>query len=196
MAQLLSNSAGSLLNVALTCKAFYDVSKIFIYRTVHFTFNRNRRTINGALIKRFLEDDSLSRKVRCVRINWAPNASLQSGEGSKEDLNLFGQALPKLVGLHTFIWDAQYPIVSWLSEILRLSHPECMMYIRHPLNQDAARTLPRLRGLRRLHALNASFAYGQLQAYKELGNYGSIPARTSHLSTYFSIAARGLKSCL
>lgn len=167
--QLLHTSPGSLLNVALTCKSFYELSKLFIYSTVYFTFNRNRRIRNGRVIIRLLEDDDLSRKVRCVRINWAPNANLQSGEGSKEDLDLLGRALPKLVNLRTFIWDAQYPIVAWLLDILRSSHPECMMYIRHPPNQDAVRTLSRLCGLPKVHALDASFLDGQIQAYKELG---------------------------
>jgi len=168
-AQLVDTSPDALLNVALTCKTFYELSKTLIYRNVHLTFNRNRRMINGSLIRRLLEDNSLSKNVRCVRIRWAPNASLQSGEGSKEDLALLGQALPKLVGLHTFVWDAQYPIVSWLLDVLRSSHPECMMYIRHPPNQDAARTLSRLRDLPKLHALDASFLGGQLLAYHELG---------------------------
>jgi len=168
MAQLLSISPGSLLNVALTCKIFYNLSKNFIYKTVYFTFNRSRRITNGALVRRLLEDDDLSRKVRCVRIHWAPNASLQSGEGSKEDLALLGRALPKLFALHTFIWDAQYPIVSWLVDIVRSSHPECTVYIRHPPVQDATRTLSRLQDLPKLHALDASFLDGQFLAYKEL----------------------------
>jgi len=169
MAQLLSISPGSLLNVALTCKIFYNLSKNFIYKTVYFTFNRSRRITNGALIRRLLEDDDSSRKVRCVRIHWAPNASLQSGEGSKEDLVLLGRALPKLFALHTFVWDAQYPIVSWLVDIVRSSHPECTVYIRHPPVQDATRTLSRLQDFPKLHALDASFLDGQFLAYKELG---------------------------
>lgn len=167
--QLLHTSPGSLLNVALTCKSFYELAKTFIYKTVHFTFNRDRRGMNGALIKRLLEDDDLSKKVRCVRIDWAPNAKLQAGEGSKQELDLLGRALPKLARLRTFIWDAQYPIVSWLLDMLRSCHPGCKMYIRHPPNQDAARTLSRLQNLPNLHALDASLLDGQIQAYKVLG---------------------------
>ena len=134
---------------------------------IHFTFNRSRRDINGRLIKQLLADDDLSAKVREIRILWAPDAKLQPKEGSKQDLELLGQALPKLHGLKTFIWDAQYPILSWLLEVLQKKHPQCLLYIRHPSSQESARTLPRLCGSC-LFALDVQLAPGQFQAYKEV----------------------------
>ena len=165
--QLSITSPKSLLNVALSCRSLYHLSRSLTYRVVHFTFNRSRRDINGRLIKQLLADDDLSAKVREIRILWAPNAKLQPGEGSKQDLELLGQALPKLHGLKTFIWDAQYPILSWLLEALRKDHPQCLLYIRHPSSQESARTLPRLCGSC-LFALDVKVATGQFQAFREL----------------------------
>ena len=143
------------------------MSKSLIYRVVHFTFNSSRRDINGRLIKRLLADDDLSAQVREIRILWAPNAKLQPGEGSKQDLELLGQALARLNRLKTFIWDAQYPILSWLLKKLQKEHPQCLLYIRHPSSQESARTLPRLSGSC-LFALDVTLATGQFQAFKEL----------------------------
>lgn len=144
------------------------MSKSFIYRVIHFTFNRSRRDINGRLIKGLLADDDLSAKVREIRILWAPSAKLQPGEGSKKDLELLGQALPKLTGLKTFIWDAQYPILSWLLSTLQRNHPQCLLYNRHPASQDSGRTLTRLRELPCLFSLDVTLTTGQFQAFKEL----------------------------
>ena len=157
-----------MLNVALSSKSLYRLSRSLIYRVVHFTFNRSRRCINGRLIKQLLADDVLSAKVREIRILWAPSAKLQPGEGSKEDLEQLGQALPRLQGLKTFVWDAQYPILSWLLEALQKHHPQCLLYIRHPASQDSARTLPRLCGSPGLFALDVTLDRGQLQAFEEL----------------------------
>lgn len=165
--QLSSTSPNSLLNVALSSRSLYRLSRNLIYRVIHFTFNRSRRDINGRLIKQLLADDDLSAKVRGIRILWAPNANLQPKEGSKQDLELLGQALPRLHGLKTFIWDAQYPILSWLLEALRKYHPQCLLYIRHPSSQESAWTLPRLCGSC-LSALDVQLATGQFQAYMEL----------------------------
>ena len=165
--QLSSTAPKSLLNVALSSRPLYHLSRSLIYRAVHFTFNRSRRDINGRLIKQLLADDDLSAKVREIRILWAPNANLQPGEGSKEDLELLGQALPKLHGLRTFIWDAQYPIMSWLLKALQKDHPQCLLYIRHPSSHESAQTLPRLCGSC-LFALDVNLATGQFQAFKEL----------------------------
>ena len=165
--QLNSTSPNSLLNVALSSRSLYRLSRNLIYRVIHFTFNRSRRDINGRLIKQLLADDDLSAKVREIRILWAPDAKLQPTEGSKQDLELLGRALPRLRGLKTFIWDAQYPILSWLLMTLRQDHPQCLLYIRHPSSQESARTLPRLCGSS-LFALDVKLATGQFQAFKEL----------------------------
>ena len=156
-----------MFNVALSSKSLYRLSRNLIYRVIHFTFNRSRRDINGRLIKQLLADDDLSAKVREIRILWAPSANLQPREGSKQDLELLGQALPRLHGLKTFVWDAQYPILSWLLEALRKYHPQCLLYIRHPSSQESAWTLPRLCGSC-LSALDVQLATGQFQACKEL----------------------------
>ena len=165
--QLSSTSPKSLLNVALSSRSLYHLSRSLIYRVVHFTFNRSRRDINGRLIKQLLADDDLSARVQEIRILWAPNATLQPGEGSKQEFELLAQALPKLHGLRTFIWDAQYPILSWLLEALQKEHPQCLLYIHHPSSHESARTLPRLCGSC-LFALDVELATGQFQAFKEL----------------------------
>ena len=164
--QLSYTSSKSLLNVALSSRSLYRLSKSLIYRVIHFTFKRSRRRVNGRLIKQLLADDELSAKVREIRILWAPSANLQPGEGSKQDLELLGQALPKLNGLKTFIWDAQYPILSWLLEALQIQHPRCLLYIRHPASQDSAQTLPRLCGSPCLFALDVTLIKGQFQAFR------------------------------
>lgn len=168
MLQLRDVSPRSLLNISLTSRTLHGLSRSLIYSTLCFTFNRNRRDINGRLIRRLLSDGDLKAIVRSVEIRWAPNANLQPGEGSKEDLELLGQVLPDLVELRTFIWDAQYPILSWLLEILRSSHPRCKLYIRHPPSPDAARTLVRLRDLPCLFSLDVAISPGQYQAFREL----------------------------
>lgn len=165
--QLRSTSPNSLLNVALTCRTFNSLSKAFLYRSVHFIFNRNRRVINGRLIRQLLEDAHLSAKVRCVRIDWAPSAKLAPGEGSKEDLIHFAHTLPKLNRLDRFIWDAQYPIIPWFLDTLRTSQPKCQLYIRQPPCQNAARSLAHLQNLQCLRALDIGFYSGQFQAYNE-----------------------------
>ena len=157
-----------MLNVALACRAFYKLSKIFIYRTLRFTFNRDRRDINGGLVRRLLRDGDLCSTVRCIRIDWAPSAKLQPGEGSKEELELLGQALPKLGGLKIFIWGAQYPIISWLLDSLRWCHPECKLYIHHPQNYTPAHLLARLRDLPSLTGLDVSISDWHYQAHREL----------------------------
>ena len=118
-------------------------------------------------MKQLLADDDLSAKVKEIRILWAPNAKLQPKEGSKQDLELLGQALPRLHGLKTFIWDAQYPISSWLLKALQQYHPQCLLYIHHPSSQDSARTLPRLCDSC-LFALNVELATGQFRAFQVL----------------------------
>ena len=157
-----------MLNVALSSRSLYHLSKSFIYRVIHFTFNCSRRDINGRLIKSLLADDALSAKVQEIRVLWAPSAKLQPGEGSKEDLELLGQTLPKLTGLRACIWDAQYPILSWLLETLQVHHPECFLYTRHPASQDSAQTLPRLRSSSCIFSLDVTIAAGQFQAFREL----------------------------
>lgn len=123
----------------------YHLSRSFIYRVIHFTFNLSRREVNGRLIKRLLGNDDLSAKVREISILWAPSAKLQPGEGSKEDLELLGEVLPKMNGLKIFVWDAQYPIISWLLEILQTHCPQILLYTRHhPMSPDPSETLPRL----------------------------------------------------
>ncbi|CAF9935231.1 MAG: hypothetical protein ALECFALPRED_006341 [Alectoria fallacina] len=133
-----------------------------------FTFNNSRRDVNGRLIRQLLADDDLGAKVREIRILWAPSTKLQHGEGSKGDLELLGQALPRLTGLKTFIWDAHYPILSWLLEILQTHHPQCSLYTRHPASQGSAQTLPRLCGSPCLFSLDVTLTIGQFQAFKEL----------------------------
>ncbi len=153
----------------MTSKTLYSLSLRFIYRSISFTFNRNRRNINGVLIKRLLTDSDLCAKVREVEVLWAPNANLQPGEGSKVDLELLGQALPRMVGLNAFIWDAQYSIIPYLLDILRLHLPQCKLYAFHPPSQDSARTLPRLRGFPGLFSLDVALVAGQYAACHEIG---------------------------
>ena len=163
-------SSKSLLNIALSSRSLYCLSRSLIYRVLHFTFNRSRRDVNRRLINQLLADDVLSAKVREIRIHWAPSAKLSPGEGSKADLELLGQALPRLNGLKTFIWDAQYPILSWLLKALEREQPRCVLYIRHPPSQDSAQTLPRLCGSPRLFALAVTITTGQFQAFRDLQN--------------------------
>ena len=131
-------------------------------------FNRSRRDVNGRLIRRLLADDGLSPKIQEIRVLWAPSAKLQPGEGSKGDLELLGQALPKLTGLKAFIWDAQYPILFWLLEMLQTHHPHCLLYTRHPASQDSAQTLPRLYNSPCLFSIDVTFSPGQFLAFREL----------------------------
>ena len=159
-----------MLNVALSSRSLYHLSKSFIYRDLHFTFNRSRRNLNGRLIKQLLTDDDLSTKVQEIRILWAPSPKLQPGEGSKEDLDSLGRALPRLTRLKTFIWDAQYPIVSGLLETLEKHHPQCLLYTRHPASGNSAWTLPRLCASPCLFSFNVTLTTGQFQASKELQN--------------------------
>ena len=81
---------------------------------------------------------------------------------------MLGQALPKLTGLKTFIWDAQYPILSWLLETLQIHHPLCLLYTRHPARQDSAQTLSRLCASPCLSSLDVTITSGQFQAFREL----------------------------
>ena len=157
-----------MLNVALSSRSLYCLSKSFNYRVIHFTFNRSRRDVNRRLIKQLLTDEDLSAKVREIRIIWAPSAKLQPGEGSKADLELLGQALPKLIGLKSFIWDAQYPMLAWLLATLQTSHPDCLLYTRHPASQNAAQTLWRLCDTPCLFSLDATITTGQFEAFREL----------------------------
>ena len=166
--QLSQTSPRSLLNVALSSRSLNRLSKSFIYRVIHFTFNRSRRDVNGRLIRQLLNDEYLSAKVREIRIIWAPSAKLQPGEGSKEDLELLGQALSNLTGLKSFIWDAQYPVLAWLLERLQTSHPHCLLYARHPASQNSAQTLLRLRATPCLSSLDVTITIGQYQAFREL----------------------------
>ena len=159
-----------MLNVALSSRSLYHLSKNFIYRVLHFTFNRSRRNVNGRLIKQLLTDDDLSTKVQEIRILWAPSPKLQPGEGSKEDLDSLGRALPRLTRLKIFIWDAQYPIVSGLLETLQKHHPQCLLYTRHPASGNSAMTLPRLYASPCLFSFNVTLTAGQFQASKELRN--------------------------
>jgi len=152
----------------LASKALYSLSLRFIYRTICFTFNRKRRDINGNLIRRLLTDNALCANVREIEVLWAPNAKLPPGEGSKADLELLGQALPGMSGLNAFIWDAQYAILSWLLDILRSHLPKCKLYTFHPPSQDAALTLPRLRGFPCLFSLDVTLRDGQFAACREV----------------------------
>ena len=156
--QLSQSSSTSLLNVALSSKSLYHLSRSFIYSIIRFTFNRSRRAINGRLIKQLLGDENLSAKVREIRILWAPP------KNGQEDLELLGQALPKMTGLKTFIWDAQYPILSWLLEALQKQHPQCLLYIHHPASIDSAQNLQRLHGSAGLFSLDATLDFGQYEA--------------------------------
>ena len=158
----------SLLNIALSSKNLYHLSRSFIYRDVHFTFNRSRRDINGRLIRQLLADHDLGNKVQQIRILWAPSAKLEPGEGSKEEFELLRQVLPELTGLRTFVWDAQYPILSWLLETLQRHHPKCRLYNCHPASQDSARTLQRLRNSPCLFSLDVTLTLGQFEAQREL----------------------------
>lgn len=157
-----------MLNVALSSRSLYRLSRSLIYRVIRFTFNRSRRDVNARLIRQLLADDDLSVKVREIHILWAPSAKLQPGEGSKQDLELLGKALPKLKGLKTFVWDAQYPILSWLLKELQTRHPQCLLYIRHPASQNSAQILPRLYGSPGLFALDVTLTAGQFQAFNEV----------------------------
>ena len=159
-----------MLNVALSSRSLYHLSKSFIYRVLHFTFNRSKRKVNGQLIKQLLTDDDLSTKVQEIHILWAPSPKLQPGEGSKEDLDSLGRALPRLTRLKTFIWDAQYPIVSGLLETLQKYHPQCLLYTRHPVSGNSAMTLPRLCASPCLFSFNVNLTDGQIQAHRELRN--------------------------
>ena len=157
-----------MLNVALSSRTLYHLSRRFIYRDIHLTFNRSRRDINGRLIRQLLANHDLSSKVQQLRILWAPSAKLQPGEGSKEEFELLGQLLPKLTGLRAFVWDAQYPILSWLLEALQRHHPKCRLYNHHPASQDSARTLSHLRASPCLFSLDVTLAAGQFEAHHEL----------------------------
>lgn len=157
-----------MLNVALSSRSLYRLSRGLIYRVIRFTFNRSRRDVNARLIRQLLADDELSAKVREIHILWAPSARLQPGEGSKQDLELLGKALSKLTELRTFVWDAQYPIFSWLLKEFQTRHPQCLLYIRHPASQDSAQTLPRLYGSPGLFALDVTVTTGQYQAFSEV----------------------------
>ena len=159
-----------MLNVALSSRSLYHLSKSFIYRVLHLTFNRSRRKVNGRLIKQLLTDDNLSTKVQEIRILWAPSPKLQPGEGSKEDLDSLGRALPRLTRLRTFIWDAQYSIVSGLLEALQKYHPQCLLYTRHPASGNSAMTLLRLYASPCLFSFNVNLTDGQIQAHRELRN--------------------------
>ena len=162
------SSPKSLLSVALSSRSFYRLSKSFIYRIIHFRFNRRRRDVNKRLIKRLLADNDLSTQVREIRILWAPSANLPPGEGSKEDLELLGQALPNMTGLKIFVWDVQYPILPWLLDTLHTHHAQCLLYTRHPARPDLAQTLRRLYGSPCLFSLDVTLINGQFQAFNEL----------------------------
>lgn len=180
--QLSQTGPSSVLNVALSSRSLYRLSKSFIYRVIHFKFNRSRRDLNGRLIKQLLANDDISAKVREIRILWAPSAKLQPGECSKGDLELLGQALPNLTRLKTFIWDAQYPIMSWLLETLQTQHPQCLLYTRHPSRQDSAQTLPRLCASPCLFSLDVAITTGQFKAFKELQNVLTSPINLRDLT--------------
>ena len=151
-------SPKSLLSVSLVSKSLYELSKGFIYRVIPFSFTFKRHDTNVRLIKRLLIDEDITSKVHELRILWAPSPYLQPGEGSRAGLELLGQALPKLTGLKTFVWDAQYPILSWLLKALESHVPSCKLYTRSPTGKHLARTLALLRASPCLFALDVTFS--------------------------------------
>lgn len=163
-----SSSRRSLLNVSKCSKSLRGVSRSLIYRVIPILFTRKRRETNGRLLQLLLADHDLSAKVREIRILWAPSANLQRGEGSKDDLELLGRALPRLTGLKTFVWDAQYPPIQWLIDALYTNAPHCWLYIRAPARRDPVRTLSMLRDSPCLYSLDVTFSPGDMYAFSRL----------------------------
>ena len=162
-----STSPKSLLNVALSSRSLYRLSRSLIYRVIHFRFHFSRSKKNRQLISKLLADDHLSNQVREISILWAPSAKLQPGEGSKADLELLGQVLPKLHRLKLFVWDCQYEMHSWLSKALQEQRPHCQLYIRLP-RTPVSRTMPRLCDSPCLFALDVTLGGHQFHLIKEL----------------------------
>lgn len=161
-------SRKSLLNVSLCSKDLHHLSKSLLYRVIPILFTRKRREMNGRLIQQLLVNSDLSARVREVRILWAPSANLQHGEGSKEDLELLGKALPQLTGLKTFIWGAQYPILQWLLDALEIQAPHCKLYSRSPARKDPAWAPSKLCESPCLYSLDIAFSPRDLYAFSRL----------------------------
>lgn len=119
-----------MLNLALTSSSLHYLSLRFIYRSIAFVFSEKRSETNQKLIRRLIAGDTLASTVREIRILWAPSVKLEHGEGSKQDLELLGEALPRFTALKTFVWDAQYEILPWLRVTLQTHHPHCNLYLR------------------------------------------------------------------
>lgn len=163
---------GDLTEVFTQCvvvfQSLYRSSKSLIYRVIPILFTRKRRETNGRLIQQLLTDSDLSAKIREIRILWAPSANLQHGEGSREDLELLGEALPRLTGLETFLWDAQYPILQWLLDALYTHAPHCKLYTRAPARKDPVRSLSKLCDSPCLYSLDVAFSPGDVYAFTRL----------------------------
>lgn len=197
--QLQVLSPRSLLNVSLSSRTLYRCARGLIYRVIHLTFTEKRRKINRRLIDNLLGDGDLGLKVQELIIHWAPDAKLAPGEGSKADFERLRVLLPRLTGLKTFIWDAQYSIQRWLLDALRLCSPCCKLYIRAPVGNTVTRDIRPLCGLPCLYSLQVSFTrcippgwsvalrdlitqYSHERRLKDLAiEWLSIPAGSSYL---------------
>ena len=170
--QLQVVSPRSLLNVSLSSKTLYRCARGLIYRVIHLTFTEKRRKINRRLIDSLLESSDLYLKVQELIIHWAPDPETPPGKGSKADFEpdfeRLRELLPRLTGLKTFIWNAQYSIEQWLLDALCLCSPYCKLYIRAPVGNSVIRNIQPLRGLPCLYSLQVSFT-----RYILPGSYGA-----------------------
>ena len=173
--QLQVVSPRSLLNVSLSSKILYRCARGLIYRVIHLTFTQKRREINRRLIDNLLGSSELCLKVQELIIHWAPDAKLPSGAGSKADFGGLRELLPRLSGLRTFIWDAQYSIQQWVLDLLCLYSPNCQLYIRAPISNPVNRDIRPLRGVPSLYSLRVCFA-GSIPP----GSYGGIRDLITH----------------
>lgn len=185
-------SPQSLLNVSLCCKNLHDLARSLIYRVISILFTRKRRDTNGRLIQRLLMDSDLSTKVREIRILWAPSANLQHGEGRKKDLELLGKVLPKLTGLKTFVWDAQYPILEWLLHSLYANAPHCQLYTRVPARKDLVRTLSKLHDSPCLYSLDIALSPGDVNAFLRLREAIATSERLKDLAVIWERGSHSL----
>ena len=162
-------SPRSLLNVSLSSKTLCRCARGLIYRVIHLTFTEKRREINRRLIDNLLGSNELCLKVQELIIHWAPDAKLPPGAGSKADFERLRELLPRLTGLRTFMWDAQYSIQQWVLDVLCLHSPTCQLYIRAPISNSVNRDIRPLRGVPCLHSLRVCFA-GSIPP----GSYGGL----------------------
>ena len=152
--QLQAVSPRSLLNVSLSSKPLYRCARGLIYRAIHLTFTQKRREINRRLIENLLGSSELGLKVQELTIHRAPDKKLPSRASSKADFDRLRELLPRLTGLRTFIWDAQYSIQRWLLDVLCLYSPNCQLYIQAPIGNSVKRNIRPLHGVPILYSLH------------------------------------------